>query len=106
MKERGRLEVYVSEKPNTLDELKGIYPDKFASEQRIFGHIRRGNRIFVGTGCGEPQYLVQALLNYVDSHPTAFFDTEVFHIWTLGVAPYTESKYKINFSMRNSKRFD
>lgn len=80
-----------------LVEIKRKYPEKFASERAIFDHIRRGNRIFVGTGCGEPQYLVQALISYIDSHPTAFFDTEVFHIWTLGVAPYTEPKYKINF---------
>ena len=87
----------VEKRANTLDEFKQIYPDKFASEQKIFRHICRGNRIFIGTGCGEPQYLVNALVNYVETHPTAFFDTEVFHIWTLGVAPYTQSRYKINF---------
>jgi len=86
-----------AESSELLDEIERRYPGKFAPEQKIFCHIRRGNRIFIGTGCGEPQYLVQALINYVESHPTAFYDAEVFHIWTLGVAPYTESKYKVNF---------
>jgi acyl-CoA hydrolase/GNAT superfamily N-acetyltransferase len=80
-----------------LDEMKKIYPEKFASEDRVFKQIRRGDKIFIGTGCGEPQYLVRALINYVKSHPKAFFDAEVFHIWSLGVAPYTDEKFKDNF---------
>jgi len=80
-----------------MDVLKEKYPEKFGSEEIIFGHIHQGNRIFVGTGCGEPQYLVLALIRYVESHPTAFYDAEVFHVWTLGLAPYTEERFKSNF---------
>ena len=76
---------------------KELYPDKFVSEDRVFRNIHRGNRIFIGTACGEPQYLVRALINYVESHPKGFFDAEVFHVWTLGVAPYTDEKFKSNF---------
>jgi len=57
----------------TLDEMVNAYPAKFASEKEIFSHIQRGNRIFIGTGCGEPQYLVQALINYVKLYPKSFF---------------------------------
>ena len=81
----------------SLEESKGRYPDKFAPESEIFSHIHRGDRIFIGTGCGEPQYLVRALIDYVSSHPKAFFDAEVFQVWTLGVAPYTDEKFKHNF---------
>lgn len=80
-----------------LNPWREIYPEKFASEERVFGRIRRGNRIFISTGCGEPQYLVRALIQYVESHPTAFFDAEVLHVWTLGVAPYADVKFKENF---------
>lgn len=80
-----------------LDELKSKYPHKFEAEDEIFSKIHAGDRIFIGTGCGEPQYLVQALINYVESNPKAFFDTEIIHVWTLGVAPYTEKKFKHNF---------
>jgi acyl-CoA hydrolase/GNAT superfamily N-acetyltransferase len=66
-------------------------------EDKIFNQINRGDKIFIGTACGEPQYLVQALINYVESHPKAFFGAEVFHVWTLGVAPYTNEKFKHNF---------
>ena len=80
-----------------IDELKKVYPEKFLSEDRVFNHIHRGNRIFIGTGCGEPQYLVRALIRYVESHPTAIFDAEIFHIWTFGIAPYTDEKFRRNF---------
>jgi acyl-CoA hydrolase/ribosomal protein S18 acetylase RimI-like enzyme len=83
--------------PGKMNELRKTYPEKFGSEDSIFSHIHRGNRIFIGTGCGEPQYLVRALIRYVESHPTAFFDAEVLHVWTLGVAPYTDEKFKQNF---------
>lgn len=73
------------------------YPEKFAPEEEIFKHIHRGNRLFISTACGEPQYLVSALIKYVENHPKAFADTEIFHIWTLGLAPYADAKYTYNF---------
>ncbi|NIR48585.1 GNAT family N-acetyltransferase [candidate division KSB1 bacterium] len=76
---------------------KDTYPEKFVSEEQIFKHIRRGARIFISSACGEPQYLVRALINYVESHPKAFFDAEMLHVGTLGVAPYIDEKFKHNF---------
>jgi len=81
----------------TLDDWQKIYPEKFAEEEAIFSHIRRGDHIFVASGCGEPQYLVRALVNYVESHPKAFFDTEIIHVYSFGIAPYTDPKFKRNF---------
>jgi len=80
-----------------MERAKRDHPAKFADEAYIFSKIHPGDRIFVGTACGEPRYLVQALINYVEEHPKAFFDAEVLHVWTLGVAPYTDEKYKRNF---------
>lgn len=80
-----------------LEKTKKEFPEKFASEEIIFGNIRAGDRIFIGTACGEPQYLVGAMIGYVRSHPKAFFDAEILHVWTLGVAPYTDEKFKDNF---------
>ena len=80
-----------------MEYWKGRYPEKFASEEVIFSHIHRGNTIFIGSACAEPQYLVQGLIRYVESKPHAFFDAEIIHVRTLGVAPYTEKKFKQNF---------
>jgi acyl-CoA hydrolase/GNAT superfamily N-acetyltransferase len=80
-----------------LAVMKAIYPEKFPTVERIFSTIHPGNRIFIGTGCGEPQYLVRALIEYVQAHPKAFFDTELLQVWTLGVAPYADAKFKETF---------
>jgi len=80
-----------------LEKLRERYPDKFATEKQIFSKIHPGNRIFISTACAEPQYLVNALVNYVESNPKAFFDAEVLQVWTLGVAAYTKEKFKSNF---------
>jgi acyl-CoA hydrolase len=40
---------------------------------------------------------VRTLVEYVESNPKAFFDTEILHVWTLGVAPYNDEKLKHNF---------
>jgi acyl-CoA hydrolase/RimJ/RimL family protein N-acetyltransferase len=80
-----------------LDLIKKEFPQKFAPENTIFGRIHRGDRIFIASACAEPQYLVGALIRYTESYPKAFFDTEVIHIWTLGLAPYTEERFKYNF---------
>ncbi|RLD97112.1 MAG: acetyl-CoA hydrolase [Aquificota bacterium] len=73
------------------------FPEKFVSTDKAFSCIRRGDRIFVGTGCGEPQFLVREMVRYVKEHPKAFFDAEVLHIWTLGVAPCIREEFKRNF---------
>jgi acyl-CoA hydrolase/GNAT superfamily N-acetyltransferase len=80
-----------------LEAFKEKYPEKFPPDAEIFECIHRGDRLFVGTGCGEPQYLLNALADYVDANPKAFFDAEVLQVWTLGVAPYAERKFLRNF---------
>jgi acyl-CoA hydrolase/GNAT superfamily N-acetyltransferase len=86
-----------SNRYDRLRDLRSRHPEKFASEESIFKNIHGGDRIFIGTGCGEPAYLVQALINYVRSNPNAFYDAEIVQVVTLGVAPYTDEKFKDNF---------
>lgn len=80
-----------------MEVLRGQYPDKFTATEDIYTRVRAGDRIFIATGCAEPQYLVRTLVEYVESNPKAFFDTEILHVWTLGVAPYNDEKLKHNF---------
>jgi len=84
-----------------LEEFKKAYPEKFLTPEAVFSHIHAGDRIFIGTGCGEPQYLVAELVNYVNNNPKAFFDAELIHIWTLGVAPYTDEKFQENLEAQS-----
>jgi acyl-CoA hydrolase/GNAT superfamily N-acetyltransferase len=95
-------EVQTKKQPDFWDIVKKEYPRKFRDEERfIFKEICPGDRVFIGTGCGEPQYLVSALLNYVQKNPKAFLDAELMNIITLGVAPYTDEKFKCNFRLNS-----
>ena len=55
-----------------IEQIKQAYPAKFADEREIFTNIHPGNRIFIGTACAEPQYLVKSLINYVNPIPRLF----------------------------------
>ena len=83
------------------DEIRKDWPKKFNAERFIFQEIRPGDKIFIGTGCGEPQYLVQTLLSNVNKNPKAFLDTELINIVNLGVAPYTDEKFRDNFRLNS-----
>jgi acyl-CoA hydrolase/GNAT superfamily N-acetyltransferase len=82
-----------------LEEFRRQFPEKFVSADVAFSRIHRGDRIFIGTGCGQPQYLVDAMVEFVKTNPKAFFDAEVVHVWTLGLTPYLREEVKRNFRL-------
>ncbi|MCU0849412.1 MAG: GNAT family N-acetyltransferase [Spirochaetes bacterium] len=84
-------------KQECLDGWHSRYPEKFVSLNETFSHIHRGDRIFIGTACGEPQYLVTELVKYAETHPKTLFDAELMHVWTLGVAPWSDQRFSSNF---------
>lgn len=63
---------------------------KWTSASTALGHLQRGQKIFVGSGAAEPQALVKALTE--KGHDLA--DLEIFHLLTLGIAPYTNKDYQ------------
>jgi acyl-CoA hydrolase/GNAT superfamily N-acetyltransferase len=80
-----------------LAKFKKLYPEKFIPEEKLFGRIRRGNSIFIGTACGEPQHLLASLVHHVENASHTIYGTQILHVWTLGVAPYANKKFKMNF---------
>jgi len=82
---------------NALSLLKDQYPEKFVTARKAFKSLHRGDRIFVHTACGEPQFLLKSLVEYIESDPKAIFDAEVLQVWSLGLAPYAQEKFKHNF---------
>ncbi len=84
-------------KEDHLEKFKKLYPEKFIPEEKLFGRIRRGNSIFIGTACGEPQHLLASLVHHVESASHTIYGTQILHVWTLGVAPYANKKFKMNF---------
>jgi acyl-CoA hydrolase/RimJ/RimL family protein N-acetyltransferase len=64
------------------------YATKVVTREIALSHIQRGAKIFVGSACGEPQYLVEGLAE----RSAKIADSEILHILTLGIAPYTDEK--------------
>lgn len=82
---------------NSINKFQSKFREKFIPVEQIFQKIHLGDRIFISTACGEPQYLVNSMIKYVENNPKALLDSEVMHVWTLGLAPYANEKYKRNF---------
>ncbi|MCD4741189.1 MAG: acetyl-CoA hydrolase, partial [Desulfobacteraceae bacterium] len=43
-------------------ELKDICPEKVISAEDVVKKIKNGSRVFIGTGCGEPQKLIRTMI--------------------------------------------
>jgi len=68
------------------------YADKIVTAADAVACVRHGHRVFIGSGAGEPQTLVEALSARAD-----IADTEIVHILTLGVATYAEPRFGDRF---------
>jgi acyl-CoA hydrolase/GNAT superfamily N-acetyltransferase len=69
------------------------YADKIVPAAFAAKKIRPGDRVFIGSACGEPQALVRAMVQAGEK----LADTEIVHVLTLGVAPYADPKYAPHF---------
>jgi len=76
-----------------MPDWKERYKDKIASPEKAVSVVKPGDKMFIGSGAAEPQVLVKALVEKAN----ALADTKIFHIMTLGVAPYTEPKFTDQF---------
>src|SRR5437870_2768814 len=63
------------------------------SATEALAHVRSGMRVFIGSGCGAPQKLVQALA----ARGPQVYDVEIIHILTFGAAPYASRERLENF---------
>ncbi len=43
-------------------------PEKLVSADEVMDRIRRGSRVFLGTGCGEPQHLIRTMARSASLH--------------------------------------
>jgi acyl-CoA hydrolase len=68
------------------------YADKIETAAQAVRRVHHGSRVFIGSGAGEPQSLVEALIARENLD-----DTELVHIMTLGVAPYSKTKFDRRF---------
>jgi len=61
------------------------YVEKRCSAKEAIGQIKPGQRVFIGSSCGEPQYLVKKLADAADT----FTDIEIVRLLSLESTPLT-----------------
>ena len=74
---------------------KEKYKDKIGTAAAAMRLIKSGNSIFIGTGCGQPQHLVSALVE----HSSHIYDAHIIHLLTMGAAPYADERLREKFKM-------
>lgn len=73
------------------------YKDKIGNATSAVKLIKSGNSIFIGTGCGQPQHLVDALVK----HSSHIYEAHIVHLLTMGAAPYADEKFREKFKMNS-----
>ncbi len=73
------------------------YRDMIMTPGKAMSHIKSGNRVFLGTGCGEPVVLVNSLVLKAKN----LADVEIVELLTKGDAPYIDRKYAETFKVNS-----
>ncbi|MBN1685640.1 MAG: GNAT family N-acetyltransferase [Spirochaetales bacterium] len=76
---------------------KDKYSDLIGTASEAMQLIRSGDNIFIGTGCAQPQHLVDALVE----HSGKIYDAHIIHLLTMGSAPYASEKFTDRFNMNS-----
>jgi acyl-CoA hydrolase/acetoin utilization deacetylase AcuC-like enzyme len=76
---------------------KQKYRNKIGAAQAAIKLIQPGNTIFIGTGCGQPPHLIDALIEY-SNH---IHDAHIVRLLTMGAAPHVDKKLREKFKMNS-----
>jgi acyl-CoA hydrolase len=67
-------------------QLQDICPHKIVPAEKAVLKIKRGSRVFLGTGCGEPQHLIHAMVK-----EPALQDIMVYQMLSATLAQYVDT---------------
>ncbi len=73
------------------------YRDMIMTPNKALAEVKSGNRVFLGTGCGEPIVLVEALVRKAKK----LADVEIVELLTKGDAPYIDRQYAETFKVNS-----
>ena len=76
---------------------KQKYQDKIGTAPAAMKLVKSGNSVFIGTGCAQPQHLVNTLVEY----SSKIYDAHIIHLLTMGTAPYADEKFHEKFKMNS-----
>lgn len=69
-----------------LSNWQSLYQSRLQPVEKALKVVRRGSRVFIGSACGEPQYLTDKLVEFM----SLLADVEILHILSLGKTRYTD----------------
>jgi len=73
------------------------YVEKMSTAAKAMELVKSGSTIFIGTGCAQPQHLVDSLIE----HSSHIYDAHIVHLLTVGDAPYAAEEYRDKFKMNS-----
>ena len=76
-----------------MDDWRTYYQERQRTAQEAVGYIHSGDRIATGHACGEPSYLVDALVANAD----AYENVEIFHMVAMGKCDYAKPGMEKHF---------
>ncbi len=76
---------------------QSTYANMIVTAAQALSNVSAGQRVFIGTGCAEPQELVSALTARAGDLP----DTEIVHLLTHGSAPYATRELSQTFRVNS-----
>ncbi|NLZ17889.1 MAG: GNAT family N-acetyltransferase [Desulfobulbaceae bacterium] len=71
------------------------YEEMVATAQEALAHMKSGQRLFIGTGCGAPQELIAAMT----ARARSVTNVEIIQLVTKGDAPYANKRLSDSFSL-------
>ncbi len=76
---------------------KKKFADRIGTAAEAMKFVKSGNSVFIGTGCAQPQCLVNSLME----HSRDIYDVRIIHLLTMGSAPYADKKFRDKFKMNS-----
>ena len=84
-------------KVSYAEDWQDAYQEMVCTAAEAVSHVKPGQRVFIATGCAQPQQLVRALVARSES----LADTEIVDLFTLGKAPYADEDFTGHFSVNS-----
>ena len=72
---------------------KAYYQEHLTTAEEAVNHIKSGDRVIIGHACGEPSYLVEAMVK----NAAAYKNVELVHMVAMGKCEYCKPEYAENF---------
>ena len=73
-----------------------LYAQRLVTAEQALSKIRSGSRLFLGSGCAEPQHLLEELVR-LGGTKGMLNDVEIVHMLTVGSAPHAEKRFDQHF---------